>query len=286
MASQKRILIVDDQKTILDFLNAVLDSWDYETELAKDGFEALAKIELDIDLVILDLEMPGMDGFEVTKQIRQSPLYRDIPIVIATGLSGKEIRLRAIEYGANEFLTKPVDVTELRVRVASLLKLKETQDALKRQYADLEVKVAQRTQSLRRALDDMVEAKRKAYEASLETIFRLAVAAEYKDEDTANHIRRMSRYSAILARGCGLLPNEVEVILHASPLHDVGKLGIPDTILCKPSSLNPDEWQIMRQHAAFGGRILENSSSDLLRVDTPSLLPTTKNGTAAAIPLV
>ena len=265
MGAPKRILLVDDQETMLDLLETVLRSWGYETERAKDGFEALAKVELDIDLIILDLEMPGMDGFEVTKQIRASERFRDIPIIISTALTNRETRLRAVEYGANDYITKPVDRTELQVRAASLLKLKESQDAIKRYQAELEEKVTQRTNSLRRALEETVEAKRKAYEANLETIFRLAVAAEHKDEDTAAHIRRMSRFCAILARRCRLLPNEAEVILHASPLHDVGKLGIPDAILRKPGSLTPEEWVVMRQHSTLGGRILMNSASELLR---------------------
>jgi putative two-component system response regulator len=265
MAAAKRILLVDDQETMLDLLEVVLKAWGYETERAKDGFEAMAKVELDIDLIILDLEMPGMDGFEVTKQVRASERFRDIPIIISTALTNRETRLRAVEYGANDYITKPIDRTELQVRAASLLKLKESQDAIKRHQVQLEEKVAQRTNSLRRALEEMVEAKRKAYEANLETIFRLAVAAEHKDKDTAAHIRRMSRFCAILARRCGLLPNEVEVILYASPLHDVGKLGIPDAILCKPGKLTDEEWVVMRQHSVLGGRILMNSSSELLR---------------------
>ena len=151
MGNAKRILLVDDQESILDLYESILHSWGYETKRAKDGYEALAKLVLDFDLVILDLEMPGMDGFTVTRNIRQSDKFSDIPIIISTGLTDKKTRLRVVEFGANDYIAKPLDRTELQVRIASLLKLKESQDAVKQYQAELEEKIAQRTASLRRA---------------------------------------------------------------------------------------------------------------------------------------
>lgn len=146
----KRVLVVDDEEANRDLLEALLESLGHESELAKDGLEALAKIKLDIDLVLLDVMMPGMDGFEVAKRIRQDAEVGDVPIVMATALTSKEDRLRAVEAGANDFITKPIDKTELRVRTASLLKVKESQDLIKRHKKELEDIVQKRTVSLRR----------------------------------------------------------------------------------------------------------------------------------------
>ena len=151
------------------------------------------------------------------------------------------------------------------MRTTSLLKLKATQDELKRYHTHLETMCEERTVSLRKALDQMADAQRLAYHAQLETVERLAILAEYKDLVTARHIQRMSEYSAVLARGMKLPPAEVELILHASRMHDVGKVAVPESILRKPAALDPQEWTVMRQHSAIGGRILDNSSSEILK---------------------
>jgi len=266
MAQPKRILIVDDKEQNREVLEAMVEALGHEPELAQDGLEALAKLELDIDLVLLDVMMPGMDGFEVVRRIRQHPDVSDLPIIMVTGLTSKEDRLRAAEAGANDFISKPVDMTELRVRMASLLRMKEAQDAVKRYQVELEEKIEKRTSSLRQALAEMVEAQRRTHEAHLDTIHRLVVAAEYKDKDTATHIQRMSRYCALLARALNLPPGEVEIVLQASTMHDVGKISVPDAILLKPGKLDQEEWEIMKQHAISGARILSGSPSELLQV--------------------
>ncbi|MBW2596022.1 MAG: response regulator, partial [Deltaproteobacteria bacterium] len=204
MSQPKRILIVDDEKLNRELLEILVASLGHKPEIARDGVEALAMMKLDIDLVLLDVMMPGMDGFEVARRIREDPDTSDIPIVMVTSLTSKEDRFRAVEAGANDFITKPIDKTELQVRTANLLKMKESQDAIKRYQVELENKVEQRTEDLRLALQDMAEAQRKTHKAHLDTIVRLAIAAEYKDEDTAAHIHRMSHYCAIIARGLHL----------------------------------------------------------------------------------
>jgi len=265
MAARKRILVVDDEPGNRELLEALLTGLGHEVELAPDGFAALAALKLGFDLVLLDVMMPGMDGFEVARRIRSGSDPSDIPICMVTSLTGKEERLRAVEVGANDFIAKPVDKTELNVRVASLLRVKEAQDAARQYETHLEAAVASRTAALRQALLEMSEAQRKTYQAQLETIERLALAAEYKDEDTASHIKRMSRCSELLARKLNLQPKECEMVLHASPMHDVGKIGIPDSILLKPAKLTPEEWVVMRRHTTMGGRILGGSSSELLQ---------------------
>ncbi len=265
MNKAKRILIVDDEEVNRELLEAFVTSLGHEAETACDGMEAIAKIKLDFDLVLMDIMMPGMDGYETTRQIRKDQDYGELPIIMTTALTNKYDRLRAVEAGANDYISKPVEKNELRVRMTSLLKLKEAQDALKRHKAELEEKVRKRTEQLRKSLEISIEAERQTHEAHIETINRLVVAAEYKDEDTANHIKRMSNYSALLARRLHLPSNEPEIIRLASPMHDVGKIGTPDNILFKPGKHTPEEWEIMKQHATFGGRILNGSSSELLQ---------------------
>jgi putative two-component system response regulator len=143
--------------------------------------------------------------------------------------------------------------------------MKAAQDEVKRYQAHLETMCEERTVSLRKALEHMAEAQRVAYQAQLETVERLAILAEYKDKVTGRHIQRMSEYSAVIARGLKLPPSEVELILHASRMHDVGKIAVPEAILKKPAELEPHEWHLMRQHSAIGSRILENSSSQILQ---------------------
>lgn len=262
---RKRVLVVDDDDATRKVTQGLVDSLGHQIEPARDGIEALAKLRLGVDLVLLDVVMPGMDGFEVCRRIRRDPHGADVPVIMVTSLVSKEDRLNAVEAGANDFIAKPVDKTELRVRSASLLKMKEAQDALKRYQAHLEDIIEERTASLRKALEEMAEAQRLAHRAQLDTVERLAMVAEYKDKVTAKHIQRMSEYCAILARGLKLLPGEVELIHHASRMHDVGKIAVPDAILRKPSSLDGPEWIVMREHPTIGGLILDNSTSQLLQ---------------------
>lgn len=265
MVEKKRILVVDDEPLIRDVLVEMLDSYGYECESASDGFEALAKIKLGFDLVMTDLMMPKMDGFEIIQRLRSNPETRDLPIIVVTAMTGKEERLKAIDTGANDFIAKPIDNAEVQIRVASLMRMKEIQDAIKRHKEELEKIVQQRTEVLRKTLDEMVEAQRKTYEAYLDTIQKLAVAAEYKDEGTAEHIHRIALYSECIAKALKLSPHEVEIIRHASPMHDVGKIGIPDGILLKPGHLDKEEWEVMQQHTTIGARILHGSRSELLQ---------------------
>lgn len=262
---RKRVLVIDDDDGIRRITQMLVEGLGHDVEAARDGIEGLAKLRLGVDLVLLDVVMPGLDGFDVCRRIRQDPAGRDIPVIMVTTLATREHRLHAVEAGANDFIAKPVDEAELRVRTTSLLKMKAAQDELKRYQAHLETMCEERTASLRRALEHMAEAQRVAYQAQLETVERLAILAEYKDKVTGRHIQRMSEYSAVIARGLKLPPSEVELILHASRMHDVGKIAVPEAILRKPADLEPHEWMVMRQHSAIGSRILESSSSRILQ---------------------
>ena len=256
---------MDDDQDARMLTTAVVEGLGHEPETARDDIEALAKLRLGVDLVLLDVEMSGIDGYEVCRRIRRDAAGEHVPVILVTPTSSREERIRGIEAGASDFIAKPVDRTELHVRSASLFRLKEAQDALLGHQNRLEALVEERTASLRVALEQLAEAQRVAYLAQLDTVERLAILAEYKDQVTARHIRRMSEYCAVIARGLNLPALEVELILHASRMHDVGKIAVPDSILQKPSTLDGPEWAVMRRHAMIGSRILDNSSSALLQ---------------------
>ncbi len=265
MNEPNRVLVVDDEEDIRESLREMLEFLGHHVETASNGHEALAKLESGFDLVLTDVVMPGIDGFEVVETIRKKYSVYDLPIIMVTGMSGRQDRLRAVEVGANDFISKPFDLTEIKARSSSLLQMKDAQDALKRHQVELESTVRQRTAALREALDEMVETQNQLRSAHLETIQRLVSAAEFKDRDTSNHIQRMSRYCALIANKLHLPPHEVELILHASPMHDIGKIGTPEEILLKPGKLNAEEWKLMRKHTLYGRQILRDSSSELLQ---------------------
>lgn len=266
MNQKKHILIVDDEADIRDLLRDIVETLGHDAEVAASGFEALAKLRLDIDLILLDVVMPGMDGYEVARRIRTDTDHRDIPIIMVTALTSRAERLRAVEAGVNDFIEKPADLVEVRVRMASLLNMKEAHDALKRYQRDLEDIVEKRTAALRTALEDMAKAQERAHAAHLDTIKRLALAAEYRDMGTGSHIQRVSDYAALLARSLNLPPGEVELIRLASPLHDVGKIGIPDHILRKRGVLTDEERELMEQHTLIGAHLLQGTTAEVLRV--------------------
>lgn len=262
---QATVLVVDDEPQNRELLTGLLDLEGYGVEEAEDGFEAIAKSVMDIDVILLDVMMPNIDGFEVARRIRGTAATSDIPILMVTALDGKQDRLQAIEAGANDFISKPVDRLELQVRLRSLVRIKRSQDSLKASHEELEKKVVRQTEELRNALTEMGVSRRTAYEAHLDTIKRLAVAAEYKDEDTADHIYRMAHYSSMIGRLSGLTTAEADTLYYASLMHDVGKIGTPDHILLKPGRLTSEERATMQEHTRIGARILGGSPSELLR---------------------
>jgi len=254
------ILLVDDHPENIELLKAYLSPQGYETIQAANGEEALAAFSsYAIDLILLDVMMPGMDGFEVTRRIRQDKANPQLPIVLVTAQRETEDRVKGIEAGCDDFISKPFDGIELRARVRSLLKVKAYNDLMNHYQQELEAQVRKRTEELRQAFE-------KIKSASLDTIYRLSVASEYKDENTGAHIKRMSHYSAAIARQLGLDEKLVEAILYAAPMHDVGKIGIPDHILMKPGKLDAQEWEIMQQHTIIGANILKGSDAEFIQL--------------------
>ena len=253
----RKILVVDDEPNNVTLLSMLLAKMGHETVGAENAVQALKILDRSFDLILSDVMMPEMDGFAFVEAIRQNPETQDLPVIMVTTLSEKQDRLKAVEAGANDFISKPIDHLELTVRVNSQLKAKANQDELLRYQEDLAQMVEQRTEALRQALAALKN-------SSYDVIHILSTAAEFKDDETSSHIRRMSLYSSLIASKLGLDDKEEELILYASPMHDVGKIGIPDSILLKPGKLNAQEWEIMRKHPEFGAEILSNSDADLI----------------------
>jgi putative two-component system response regulator len=261
-----RILVVDDDAEVRKAHARVVQALGYQVETAADGIEAIAMLSLDIDMMVLDGEMPNMDGFEVARRVRENPEHAHLPIVMVTGLTRPADRRRAMEIGINDFINKPVDPEDLGLKARWLLELKSVHDRLKNQQAELTRAVEIKTQALRTALARMTDAQRLTQEAHLDTIKRLMIAAEHRDHDTAGHIERIGLYSAVVARALGMSPGEVELIRHAAPMHDVGKLGVPDRVLLKPGKLDEDEWRLMRAHTTMGAAILAGSAAPVIQL--------------------
>jgi putative two-component system response regulator len=260
MKGKPVILVVDDQPQNIELLEAYLVPQGYNIIRAANGKEALGKLSGNqVDLILLDVMMPGMDGFEVTHRVRQDDKYRLLPIILVTALHETEDRVKGIEAGCDDFISKPFDKLELLARVKSLLTVKAYNDLKSNYQKELESEVTRRTGELKIAFE-------KIKAASLDTIYRLSMASEYKDEDTGAHIKRMSRYCAAVARRMGLDENTIETILYAAPMHDLGKIGIPDVILLKPARLDRVEWEIMKLHTVIGAKILKGSDAEFIRL--------------------
>lgn len=241
------ILVVDDIPENIDVLNGILKG-DYKIKVALNGEQALkiAGGKNPPDLILLDIMMPGMNGYEVCRRLKANGNTHKIPVIFVTAKGELTDESKGFEAGCVDYITKPVSPPLVKARVKTHL-------ALYDQNRVLEEKVQERTKQLKTAFENIKI-------ASLDTIHRLSKAAEFKDEDTGAHILRMSNFSAAVAREMGLNENVVDSILYAAPLHDIGKIGIPDSVLLKPGKLSSDEWIIMRQHTIFGGKILEGAT--------------------------
>ena len=259
---QARILVVDDQELNVRLLEDILRGAGYtELTCVTDPRQVLPLYtRLQPDLILLDLTMPYLNGFQVMERLRHLVREGDfVPILVLSADATPETRWRAHSMGAHDFLTKPLDPVEVRLRVRNLLRSRMQHLQLATQKQTLEEKVEERTQEVR-------EAHRQLEESHVEILNRLSIAAEYRDDQTGRHTRRVSEVSALLARALGLPARQVSLIWRAAPLHDVGKIGIPDAILLKPGRLTPEEAEIMRSHTIIGGNILSEGRSDLVRI--------------------
>jgi putative two-component system response regulator len=249
MRDRMRILFVDDEPNVLEAFRRALRSQEtsWFMRFVASAGEALTHLDdHEVDTIVTDIQMPGMDGFELIRQVREERRRLDIPIIVVTGLGDGTLKRRALNLGATDLLNKPVSREDLIARVQSALLIKSQQDKLKTYSEGLERLVAERTRVLA--------------ESRLDILWRLGKAAEYRDEDTGQHIIRVSLYCRALAEALELDAKGTEAIFLTSPLHDVGKIAIPDAILLKPGKLSDLEWTVMKSHCEAGARILCDDS--------------------------
>lgn len=247
------IQIVDDDPAETRLLQAQLKAGGYAIMTAHSGEECLEQLKARLpDIILLDILMPGMTGFELAERLKSDPRTENIPVIMITALEDRESRLRALGMGAEEFLTKPVDRAELLVRVRNMLHLKEYQNFLTDYNHTLEQRVTERTRELSDAYKD--------------AIFTIVRAAEFRDEDTGAHVQRISYYCLDMAEELGLDAEFCDEIFYASPMHDIGKIAIPDAVLLKTGGFTPEEWAIMKSHTIVGAKILEKGVSPYTRM--------------------
>jgi putative two-component system response regulator len=233
MADKQTLLLVDDEPTNLRVLRTILQD-DYRLLFAKSGEEALQLVQQQQpDLILLDVMMPGMTGYDVCARLKASPATQRLPIIFVTALKDEIDETKGFAVGAVDYITKPVSPAVVRARVKTHLSLVRA-DELK--------------------------------QTRLQVIQRLGRAAEYKDNETGLHVMRMSHYAQVLALAYGLSAHQAEDLLHAAPMHDIGKIGIADSILLKPGKLTAEEYQQMQQHPLIGAEIIGECDSDLLRM--------------------
>ena len=257
-----RILVVDDEATMRRLLEKLLRMEGYDVLLASSGEQALTEmLKHGADTVLLDMRMPGMTGLDVCRQIRSNPRSLHTPVVFITAVNDRELRRKGMEAGADDFLSKPFDEVELLARIRNCVRVKRYYDNIEQQKEQLELAVQERTAALNEAVAKLTRSQQDLRNSQEETIYRLARAAEFRDDETGQHLQRMSRYCQLIARRIGLDEATCELLRIASPMHDVGKLGIPDRILLKPGRLTPEEFTIMKGHAEIGYRILVGSDA-------------------------
>ena len=247
-----RILLVDDEEDNLVLLELLLRSAGYQQIHATPTPAEVAALHRahDFDLILLDLNMPGHDGFQVMAELEALALNDFMPVLVLSALKDDEIRLRALSAGARDFVAKPFDRVEVLTRIRNMAEVHLLHRRLKEQNRDLDELVRERTQEL--------------LETQLEILRRLGRAAEFRDNETGLHVTRMSRYTHLLALASGMAPGAAEELLHAAAMHDLGKIGVPDQILFKPGKLDPEEWTLMRAHTTIGAELLSGHASPLL----------------------
>jgi len=254
------ILIVDDSPENLAVLSELLQT-EYRVRAATSGKKALRVVKTahKPDLILLDVMMPEMDGYEVFARLRADPETRDIPVIFVTAMDSTEAEIRGLDVGAVDYIAKPIVPPILRARVHTQLELKQARDWLKNQNDYLEIELARRM-SENLLIQDV-------------TIHALAHLAEIRDPETGNHLRRTQGYVRALAEQLSdhprfadfLTPHAIELLVKSAPLHDIGKVGIPDHILLKPGPLTPEEWEIMKTHAKLGRDAIEQAERDVER---------------------
>jgi putative two-component system response regulator len=263
-ADPVRILVVDDEEPIRRVIARLLQRNGYECETAGNAEEAMLLLkEGDFALVLTDMDMPGTSGLDLINQIAAA--FEDIATVMVTGMDDAKLASAALKIGAYGYIIKPFEPNEILINVMNALRRRALEIENRSHRLRLEQMVRERTAELWEAIARLEKAEKDLRQSREETVQRLSIAAEFRDDETAQHIQRMSRYCALLARKAGEDSERCDLIRIASLMHDVGKIGIPDQILLKPAALTPEERTIMEQHSEIGYRILAGSQSELLR---------------------
>lgn len=248
------ILIVDDEESVVRALKKFLERAGYQSVHGTSDSSEVLEIcgEVEPDLIICDLHMPGLSGFDVLEMSKALPfLIEPIPIIVLTGEQGHEARLKALRMGASDYIVKPFDM-EVVARVKNTLKHRMLSKKIHEQNLLLEDRVRERTAKLK--------------SAQVEIVRRLGLAAEYRDDDTGEHVVRICEYTRVMAEGLGESEREAHRLGLAAKLHDIGKLGIPDSILLKPGKLTDEEFDVIKTHTLIGAQILSGADSKLLQL--------------------
>jgi putative two-component system response regulator len=261
----ERILIVDDEEQIVSLVERLLSEQGYECLTAPNAAAARRVLELwPVELVLSDVNMPGESGLDFTREVLST--YPDTAVVMVTGLDDRRYADAALEFGAYGYVLKPFKTNELIINVRNALRRRTLEIESRDHRDDLEQTVLERTGALRDTIAQLERSDAELRRLREETIRRLSTAAEFRNQETGEHIVRMSLYCALLARLAGLGAERAEEIRIASPMHDVGKLGIPDQILLKPGRLTAGERKVMEGHTEMGHRILSGSGAGLLEL--------------------
>lgn len=261
-----KILLAEDDAPTRLFMKTLLEMQDIEVVEAENGQAAydLAKTT-DVDLVLSDVMMPKLNGIELCRKMKQTPSLELVPVVLCTALNQESDRLQGLEAGADDFLTKPVNEAELRLRLRNFRRVVQLQHEVRRAKDMAEELVLERTEELRKTIESLEIAQAEAAIAQLDVIHRLAAATEYKDSDTGTHIQRIAEYTMVMARCLGWFDDDYVTVSQASTMHDLGKIGIPDYILMKPGLLTSEEFEEMKKHTILGWRLLSGSRTPLLQ---------------------
>ncbi len=260
-----RILIVDDEEPTRRMLGHLLESHHYTCVLAGDAYEARKRLGgEEFALILCDVNMPGESGLELVRHVLKE--HPRTAAVMVTGLDDHHLANVALELGAYGYIIKPFESNEVLINVANALRRRRLEIENEAHRERLEQTVQERTAALRLAIQRLEQAQKEIRLSREETIQRLAIAAEFRDNATAQHIRRMSHYCELLARRYGLNAERCELIRIASPMHDIGKIGTPDHILLKPGKFTSEEFDAIRRHTEMGYRILAGSEAELLKL--------------------
>jgi len=257
------VLVVDDDEASRRMLAKVLDRNGYRCVTAGNITEAKQRMtEERFSLILTDMDMPGGSGLDLMMSVAND--HPDVAIVLVSGLDDPKVATTALEMGAYGYIIKPFEPNEIVINVASALRRRRAEQENRTHRNRLEQMVRDRTQEMIGYISRLEQAERDMKTLQRETIQRLSLAAEFRDDDTPRHVQRVSRYCALIAERLGEEPERCELLGTAGAMHDVGKIGIPDNILMKPAPLDDDEWEIVKRHCEIGHRLLSGTNSEVL----------------------